>query len=49
MVQQLRALSVLPEVPGGPQPSIKGSNALSWHAGVHAYRALLSLSKYISK
>lgn len=47
MVQWLRALAILPEVPssnppkhGGSQPYIMGSDALSWHAAIHADRAL---------
>jgi len=50
MAQRLRALAALPEVlpefnsqqpHGGSQPSVMGSDALFWHTGVHADRALI--------
>ena len=49
MAQRLRALAILPEVRssipkqphGGSQPSVMRSDALFWHAGVHADRALI--------
>jgi hypothetical protein len=33
---------------GGSQPSVTGSDALSWHAGAHADRAFIYI-KYMNK
>ena len=50
MAQQLRALAALSKVLSklnsqkprdGSQPSVMGSNALFWHAGVHANTAVI--------
>jgi hypothetical protein len=53
IAQQLRTLAALPQFnsqhpDGGSWPSVKGSDALFWHAGVTADRALIHKNIFFS-